>query len=962
MSQNIDRLRDWQRDCLVQVTGGNKVGSGFFIAPGVVLTCGHVAGEKTGVTLQAIWNGRAYAAKVTVSCPAPRYAELWHLPDLAVLTLVDAPENHPALWLDDRQPETGARLGVAGFSDVYSPRTRRSTVHLAVPSDRSGMVDFLGHERLYGDEALRVGNDELAEGMSGGPVLNPATGGVCGVIKTARRIGTDQGGLVIPTRGLRDLDPELYRRIRREHDKYHGVKRRGHVDVAMTFSRQNLSPGEERRIRAVLATMAYREDLVADRRNASNRNWNKARDYGDVVIDLDEGQTGTDPIPRAIAYVAELVHELPESRPLRDRLMGVAGRMGIGQEVEELLEQLPKTAPLPDPPPPDPPPPDPRPPDPQPPDPRWRLLLRRRHFPTSQFDQWLVGWRRTTFVVFLVAVLVATHWIMWLASEETPALCEHPAEVRVLTSAEQLEPYKAVAGQFEDWIATQHDGCRAVNVYVYAAPPDKAREALIHDWTDDPDDSGETQYLRDVGPQADVWLPGSQLELSAVEAELPEVADRTPIGSTPLVLGVPASRPGVVDTEAADWLSSLGTAMTNGLDVIRPDPAASVVGELATVGLYSKPDPEARSPGEIERWLERSLDAGKYTIGDVDGLLCRQRQLAASERPAAVITSEQALVRYNGGGPLGSRCAGGQVPDRLVAAYPADTLSVDLYFVPLVRDGAEQGQATRGAVAALEGWLTSAEGRKAIESVGVRPTGVGTDLAAPFDDEHGVDKRWPFGHSVAEDPAAEDRTKALATYAEARRPGRVLLAVDASGSMDEPADAQGTTRFGVALRGVAASLTQMNENRDELGLWLFSTKAGRSGVAQVLPIGKNAAQARELTSNGQQWQPGGNTPLYRTMTAGVRTIGAYEDRAVSALVVLTDGFDTATEDWLDDLGREIAANPEVRIFLIAVGEATCDTPVFVKLANDTAGQCLPATTGTVDDSLTTLFRILWTKG
>ena len=52
----------------------------------------------------------------------------------------------------------------------------------------------------------------------------------------------------------------------------------------------------------------------------------------------------------------------------------------------------------------------------------------------------------------------------------------------------------------------------------------------------------------------------------------------------------------------------------------------------------------------------------------------------------------------------------------------------------------------------------------------------------------------------------------------------------------------------------------------------------------------------------------------------------------------------------------------MRIFLIATGEANCDIPVFVQLVEDTAGQCLPATATTIDDTLTTLFQILWTKG
>lgn len=535
----------------------------------------------------------------------------------------------------------------------------------------------------------------------------------------------------------------------------------------------------------------------------------------------------------------------------------------------------------------------------------------------------------------------------------------------MLTSPDQLSTYRQVADAFEDWTAGQHEGCRAVNVYVYAAAQDKAKEALENSWVSDPDDPEDTQYLRDVGPQPDVWLPGSQLELNAVAERVRDADGQALVGSTPLVLGVPASRVPAsaeeYERQPSSWLSMVTTAITRGWHVVRPAPDSSVLGELATVALYAEDDQAGPSPRDIERWLERSLDAGKYPIGDSDALLCRQRQLIAPNEAAAVITSEQFLVRYNNGDPIGVQCPGRQGGEPLRAYYPANTVAIRLHFVPLTWDSDDQSQGTRDAASAFGGWLTGEAGQKALLAAGVRPTGMGSSVTAPLTEQNGVLAEWPFNRPEPELFSGEEHAAALDTYLAAMRPGRVLLAVDASGSMDEPADDRGTTRFGVALRGVSTSLDHMAQGRDELGLWLFSTRAGPSWVEQALPIGRNTEQARELLRS-PPWRPNGDTPLYQTMADGVRTVGAHGDGAVNALVVLTDGQDTASQDRLGDVGRAIAEHPQVRIFLIAVGDANCETPVFATLVGDTGGQCLSATPGTVDDTLNTLFRILWTKG
>ncbi|MER6596144.1 hypothetical protein ABT214_30700, partial [Micromonospora purpureochromogenes] len=110
--------------------------------------------------------------------------------------------------------------------------------------------------------------------------------------------------------------------------------------------------------------------------------------------------------------------------------------------------------------------------------------------------------------------------------------------------------------------------------------------------------------------------------------------------------------------------------------------------------------------------------------------------------------------------------------------------------------------------------------------------------------------------------------------------------------------------------------------------------------------------------------PAGDTPLYRTIDAAigeVRRRGGGDDH-LRAVVVLTDGRDTAS----GGLVPRVEGDPPVRLYVIAVGEASCDDRVRTRTLRQTArasgGQCLQAEASTVDRALTGLFRQLWEKG
>jgi hypothetical protein len=69
-SSEADLLQALFERCVVQVTiGGQHNGSGFFVAPGRVLTCAHVVRDSIEVGI--VWEGLSLPAQVPTAC-APR--------------------------------------------------------------------------------------------------------------------------------------------------------------------------------------------------------------------------------------------------------------------------------------------------------------------------------------------------------------------------------------------------------------------------------------------------------------------------------------------------------------------------------------------------------------------------------------------------------------------------------------------------------------------------------------------------------------------------------------------------------------------------------------------------------------------------------------------------------------------------------------------------------------------------
>jgi len=204
-------------------------GSGFFIAPGWLLTCAHVVGKggaavcrgegalrvtwqerTTEPTATDAWEERSGTGTAVLLAPRPEEPESlrdpWPFPDLA-LVRVEGADDVRCLWLGDREPGARAPIGLYGWS--------LQTGELGV---RHGTGELAGSDA----RALLLGGSLPIGGLSGGPVLDLRHGSVVGVIKGRRR----EEGVAVPVTALHELldrrdTSGVLREVLRAHDRHH---------------------------------------------------------------------------------------------------------------------------------------------------------------------------------------------------------------------------------------------------------------------------------------------------------------------------------------------------------------------------------------------------------------------------------------------------------------------------------------------------------------------------------------------------------------------------------------------------------------------------------------------------------------------------------------------------------------------------------------------------------------------
>ncbi|WP_406070608.1 serine protease [Streptomyces sp. NBC_01020] len=216
-------------------------GSGFFIAPGWVLTCAHVLrphlpagpgghlavrgdGFNDGIPVPAEVVAWQLAEKEGAAIPPER--------DLALVRLLDPEAEHECVWFTDRDVRPMHTVVVHG----YRPEPQ------AAPG--GGPVSFTaraGINVLSGDHGLLIEpGAEYPKGVSGGPLLDPLTGEVVGIIKSRRK--DKEGGLAVAAGALRGFG-DRYREVMAAHDRWHAARKGHHTWTARQPVAASAGPG-----------------------------------------------------------------------------------------------------------------------------------------------------------------------------------------------------------------------------------------------------------------------------------------------------------------------------------------------------------------------------------------------------------------------------------------------------------------------------------------------------------------------------------------------------------------------------------------------------------------------------------------------------------------------------------------------------------------------------------------------
>ncbi|MFJ8147633.1 substrate-binding domain-containing protein [Streptomyces sp. NPDC096048] len=518
-----------------------------------------------------------------------------------------------------------------------------------------------------------------------------------------------------------------------------------------------------------------------------------------------------------------------------------------------------------------------------------------------------------------------------------PSSCAPPLELRVLTDPDLEPTVRAAADAYLTSEAnTTGDGCRRSGITVYGAGAADAVTALRKQtgaWQEPREADANPQ--RDVGPQPDVWIPGSPADAARVAAgqDTDTVAeldpDQEPFAYSPVVLAVPQDI-------AADGLDDrTGPPLTRMIDdlrarhagaaVRRPDPEFTDTGLLATIALYGTPGAAgARDPRRAE---DRVAQSGPPAPTAAELLCVLPDDDAVDNRTAALVP--EFLLKSGVG------CDSARRTPRM-AQYPGDVPGLEPLFVRVRWQGADRDAADRDREAdAFREWLTGEGGRAAFARDGFRSATGDRALLDPTDAEGVLRAPSPLTESAGRDAMEAS----LEGYRGANGPGRVLFLLDSSGSMagqwEGPSGGPGLLKQSLGGLG----------DRDEYAVWAVSDTGGDTHET-LLSFGphtrKDAERAidREAGVRDAEADPGG---ALRAALEAMEVRDAADERP-GLIVFVTDDEDAdrLADDGYADL-LALARARHVPIAMVSLKGGGCDEgKPDARISEASGGRCLDA--------------------
>jgi tetratricopeptide (TPR) repeat protein len=204
----MDQTQRLLRRCTVTIGGLEdppltNQGTGFFVAPRLIVTSHHVAPDSDGEAIKVRWQDKDLIVSIVGE------SDKSHA-DLLLLRVTSPRIAHPSVCLN-------SRLAVRDVLWVYGYPTG------AYRGGDPRTFDYDGEALRHGTELLTVAHGQAVSGFSGAPVMNLRTGGVCGVMRFTRSEVADLGARLVPIEAIETEFPQVVRaqgRLRRKNTRW----------------------------------------------------------------------------------------------------------------------------------------------------------------------------------------------------------------------------------------------------------------------------------------------------------------------------------------------------------------------------------------------------------------------------------------------------------------------------------------------------------------------------------------------------------------------------------------------------------------------------------------------------------------------------------------------------------------------------------------------------------------------
>jgi len=516
--------------------------------------------------------------------------------------------------------------------------------------------------------------------------------------------------------------------------------------------------------------------------------------------------------------------------------------------------------------------------------------------------------------------------------------------VTVAASSEKAALLGQIANSYRDSGRTVNGKCYDVVVNSVASGTGEANLAAGWDAT-----------LNGTPP--DVWTPAASTWVSLLKTDLtakdkPNLVSAAPavlpsVTSTPLVLAMPqpmATALGWPDTPIgwADVLAlakdpqgwaSKGHPEWGKFTLGKTNPTISTSGLAATIGTLvaatgtsSDLTTAALQKPEVQQYLKdvesSVIHYGDTTLTYLSNLQRADDAGAALGYLSAVAVEEKSVLDYNAGNPSGDPATLGdhaapKVP--LVAVYPKEgTLFSDSPYVILDAPWSTADKKA-GAQDFLD-YLLLPEQQKLFTDAFFRTAdGKAGD---PINSSSAVKAD---GVTITlNPPAPEVLSDVRSLWAEVRKPARILVVMDVSGSMSADSGSGGKSKLDLAKSAATTALGQLADT-DQVGFWVFTTDLPTPDTitAQLVDVAPLSQTRQPITTAIAGLTPLNGTPLYAATRAAAEKMNASSDpNSINAVVVLTDGRNEYTDNDLNGLISYLQGSAQengVRVFTIAYG-------------------------------------------